>query len=420
MLAVESSMDSLSWISSLLFAGTSVYLGRALVNTIREKNDIALKLREAETNIQAMGKHSKDREDLIKSAELQLTSVFKALSAETLQSTNKHFLEMARVQFDQRTEAISDIVKPVRDSLEKVDLKILELEKTRIRADENLHQHVRALVDAQKDLRTETANLVTALRAPQARGMWGEMQLKRVVEMAGMLEHCDFYKQESVMTETGRLRPDMIVKLPGAKNIVVDAKTPLIAFLEAIQEQNPDAKKMKFAEHARHVRKHLEQLSKKSYWDQFQPAPEFVVLFLPSESFFSAALESDASLIEAGVSQNVIIATPTTLIALLRAVAFGWRQERLAENARAIGALGKELYKRLGDLTVHFGRVGKNLESAVDAYNSAVGTLESRVLVSGRKFRDLDSAGMPELPELPPLDRQPRALQADSLDKPSV
>ena len=364
---------------------------------------------------------------LLEQAQEKLTHTFKSLSADALQTNNQSFLQLAKTQLDQyqeqakselnkKQDSILELVKPVKDSLEKVDIKIQELEKSRARADESLFQQVRSLIDTQKELRLETSNLVTALRAPQGRGLWGEMQLKRVVEMAGMLEHCDFTKQESVTTEEGRLRPDLIVKLPGQKNIVVDAKTPLTAFLDALQETSIDGKREKMLEHSRHVRKHIEQLSRKSYWAQFQPAPEFVVLFLPGESFFSAALEQDPSLIELGVTQNVIIGTPTTLISLLRAVAYGWRQEKLAENAKYIGDLGRDLYKRIADMSGHITKLGKNLEQSVQAYNQAVGTLETRVLVSARRFQELDkSSAAAPLDAANPLDIAPRSLQAPEL-----
>lgn len=363
---------------------------------------------------------------LLERAQATLADSFKALSAEALSRNNQSFLTLAREtlsgfqdharqDLENRQSAIADLVQPVRQSLEKMDGQIQELEVRRAGAYEGLREQVRSLLDSQTHLRTETSNLVRALRTPSARGRWGEIQLKRVCEMAGMLDHCDFYEQTSVTDGSGqRLRPDLTVRLPGGKTIVVDAKTPLEGYLDGTQGTDETARATGMARHARHVRDHMRQLSGKAYWDQFKDSPEFVVLFLPGENFFSAALEQDPSLIEAGIDHRVILATPTTLIALLRAVAYGWRQERLADNAREISALGAELYKRISDMAGHMDRLGGQLGNAVTSYNKAVGTLESRVLVSARRLRDLQGSGE-ELPLLDQLDHAPRQLTAQEL-----
>jgi DNA recombination protein RmuC len=339
----------------------------------------------------------------------QFSDQFKALSADALKMNNQSFLQLAKeslgafhqhaqTDLTHRQKSIQEMIQPIHTTLKDVDTKIQELEKSRVGAYEGLKQHLGSMLESQKALQTETSNLVKALRTPTVRGQWGEMQLRRVVEMAGMLAHCDFMEQVNVVGEERRYRPDMVVSLPGGKKIVVDAKAPLSAYLDALDAPDEEQKKEFLKQHARQVRQHIKQLSSKSYWDQLglQPAPEFVVLFLPGEVFFSAALEQDPGLIEAGVEEKVILATPTTLIALLRAVAFGWRQEKMTENAQEISKIGKELYKRLSDMGDHFSKLGRNIHGVVDAYNQSVGTLEKRVLVSARRLKDLDVVSQSE------------------------
>jgi DNA recombination protein RmuC len=357
-----------------------------------------------------------ERVALLDEAERRLQTTLKALAADALRDNNQSFLALARTQLEQKEKAVEHLVAPLKESLQKVDGKLQQLEVARVRAYSDLAGQVRQLADTQRELRQETGNLVTALRSPQVRGRWGEMQLRRVVEMAGMLSHCDFLEQQTTTVDDRRLRPDLIVKLPGGKNVVVDAKAPLQAYLAALECKDEDERRGYLADHARQIRDHIAKLSAKSYWSQFEQTPEFVVLFIPGETFFSAALEHDPGLIEEGVNQQVILATPTTLIALLRSVAYGWRQETIAESARAISDLGRELYGRMATLTEHVAKMGRGLDGAVRAYNEAVGSLEQRVLPSARRFKEHGVSPTAELAELPPVERAVRSVQAPELD----
>jgi DNA recombination protein RmuC len=332
---------------------------------------------------------------------------------ELARTTLERFQETAKGDLEFRQKAIDQLIKPLRESLDKVDGKIGEIEKARAGAYSELREQVRALLISQSQLQTETGNLVKALRAPHVRGRWGEIQLRRVVELAGMLEYCDFLEQASVPTEDGRIRPDLIVRLPGSRTIVVDAKVPFDAFYESISTTDDEIRSRKLREHARLVRTHISSLSRKSYWESVQPTPEFVLLFLPGETFYSAALENDPKLIEDGVRQGVIIATPTTLIALLKAVSYGWRQEQMATNAQEVSRLGKNLYDRLRIFTSYFADIGKGLDRALESYNRGVGSLEARVLVTARRFKERGAIAGEEIDVLEPVDKSARALALD-------
>lgn len=358
-----------------------------------------------------------------------LQKAFKALAADALQSNNTSFLQIAqetlkrfqseaRGDLESRQKAVADLVAPVRESLNKVDAQIQQMEKERIDAYGGLRQQVDSLITSQKELQSETGNLVRALRTPNVRGRWGEIQLRRVVEIAGMLPYCDFAEQETIIGESGRLRPDLVVKLPGGKCVVVDAKTPLQAFLDAFETDEEEKRRACLTAHARQVRDHINTLAGKKYWEQLESTPEFVVMFLPGETFFSAALEQDTGLIEHGVLNKVIPASPTTLIALLKAINYGWNQEKLARNAQEISGLGKELHERLKKLATHITAVGTNLDRAVEAYNQAVGSLESRVLVSARKFAELGAPVAEDIPEVEPIEKTARTLSFEWDDEP--
>lgn len=374
---------------------------------------------------------SVEKLQLLEEARAKLSDAFKALSSEALKHNNESFLKLAQENLERfqqsaqsdlekRQKSIEELTRPIRESLSKVDGTLGELEKSRVAAYSALDQQLQSLLKHHlPQLHAETANLVKALRQPAARGRWGEVQLKRVVEMAGMLEHCDFEEQVNHDTEHGRMRPDMVVNLPGGRHIVVDAKSPVDAYLTAVEAEDEVSRNNALLHHARQVRAHIGQLGRKSYFEQFDPSPEFVVMFVPGEAFFSAALAQDPKLIEYGAAQRVIPASPTTLIALLKAVAYGWRQEAMTRNAMEVAALGKELYDRIASLAKHWESVGHRLDQAVDAYNKSVGTLERRVLPGARKFRDLKTVTADtEIEPLGTLTKETRRLTAAEFDNP--
>ncbi|MFS8085406.1 MAG: DNA recombination protein RmuC [Acidobacteriota bacterium] len=367
---------------------------------------------------------AQERSESFKRVTEELAEKFKALSRDALKDNNQSFLDLARATLAQfqtsakgdlelRQRAIDQLVKPLQESLQRVDGKIDELEKARAGAYGALCEQVKGLATSQLLLESETKNLVKALGTPHIRGRWGEIQLRRVVELAGMVQYCDFTEQETVTGEDGRIRPDVIVRLPGNRTIVVDAKVPFDAFYESISTTDEGVRLERLKDHARLVRSHIIALSKKSYRDMVQPTPEFVLLFLPGENFYSAALEQDPKLIEDGVNYGVIIATPTTLIALLKAVSFGWSQEQAAANAQEVRKLGKELYDRLRIFTSHFADVGKGLDRALESYNKGVGSLEARVLVTARKFKERGAIAGEEIDIIEPVDKSARALSLD-------
>ena len=378
----------------------------------------------AEATLESERRSTREKLALLASASEEMKAQFSALATAALESSNATFLQIAKgtlekyqseakSELEKREQAVEGLVKPISDSLKQVDEHVRHLEQARAEAYGSIRSQVASLLETQKSLQMETGNLVRALREPQARGRWGELQLRRCLELAGMLDYCDFHEQVSATSEDGRRRPDVVVKLPGEKNLVVDSKVPLAAYLAALEAPDEATRAARLSDHARQVRQHVDSLAAKSYWSQFEPTPDFVVLFLPGEVFFRAAMDVDPELIEYAAARKVMVTSPITLISLLRAVAYGWNQQNLAENAQKISEAGRQLYDRLCVMTAHVDSLGRKLEGAVKSYNDMLSSMEKRVFPAGRRIAELDrTLATGNLPDPEQLERTPRRLES--------
>ncbi len=390
----------------------ALWLGRRL-------SDLRARNAELTTTLELERRAHEEKIRTLKQAQDDLSRTFEALSARALAHNNQEFLRLARenleklqqqagAELEKKEKAIEHLVQPIRAALEKTEQQIRNIEKERKEAYGALTQHLQTMAQTQANLQAQTQNLVQALRRPEVRGQWGELTLKRLAELAGMVEHCDFFEQETVQTEEGRQRPDMIVRLPDSREIVVDVKTPLDAYLSAIEASDDTEREAQLVRHARNVRQRVNELASKAYWSQFPDAPDFVVLFIPGDQFLAAALDQDHDLLEEALRQQVILATPTSFVALLRAVAFGWRQEQLAQNAEKIREVGEELYRRLLTFTGHLEKLGRSLDTSVKHYNKAVGSFDSRVLPGAQKFTEMGIEAAKKLEGLEQVETGPR------------
>ena len=399
---------------------TYIYLQRKL-SDLREKNT------ELSTRLEVEQLNSNEKIEALEKARTQLSDTFTALSSQALKNNNEEFLKLAREnlkqyqsqavnELEKKEKAIEHLLNPIKESLSKTEQQIQSIEKERKESQGALHKHLESMAQTQSVLQDETRKLVTALRRPEVRGQWGEMTLKRLAELAGMVEHCDFYEQEQVQTDEGALRPDMIVRMPDGREIVVDVKTPLDAYISAIEAVDDSERQIHLKRHTQNVKQRVNELADKAYWKQFKNAPDFVVLFIPGDQFLSAALDQEPAILENALARQVILATPTSFVALLRAVGYGWRQEQLAENAEHIKTVGEELYGRLQTFTEHLQKVGKSLDSGLKHYNSAVGSFDSRVLPSARKFNDMGIAADKEIKQPNQIETAVRQIEAGKED----
>lgn len=404
------------WLVVLLLIAFSATIGWFAAMHRSHQKILALhqELSSAQTKLQALTESNETQNNLLNRARSELANVFASLSSEALKHNSNEFLKLARenlTQFQLQAQndlgkkelAIETLFKPVREALTKTEEQIRALENERKQAYGAITKHLESMAETQRSLQGETRNLVNALRRPEVRGQWGELTLKRLVELSGMVNHCDFVLQEQIVNDAGSFRPDMVIRLPGRKAIIVDAKTPLDAYISAIETTDPESAKEHMRRHALNVRQRVRELAAKSYWEQFTDSPDFVVLFVPGEQFLSAAFDNDSLLLEDALAQRVILTTPSSLVALLRAIAFGWQQEHLAENAARVSELGSELHRRIATFTEHLIKLGRQLSSSVESYNRAVGSLEHQVLPSARRFADLGVPTAKPLETLQPL-----------------
>ena len=404
--------DRTQEIDSLNATITDLKENQAKLQTIIDKERIAVK----------------EKIEMLEDVRNNMVDAYKAISASALRENNQTFLDLAKTtlskymesaksDFNIRSKEVKDIVVPIKDSLNRYDQHIQAMERSREKAYGGLSQQVYSLMETQQTLQKETGNLVKALRVPHVRGRWGEITLKRVAELAGMQNRCDFFEQQSAYDENGIMRPDMVVYLPGNRQIVVDAKAPLSSYLEALEAETEEEREILIATHSKQIQSHMHKLAQKAYWKQFAPTPEFVVLFIPGENFFSAALVKNSQLIEQGVNKGVILATPTTLITLLKTVSFAWRQENVSENAKAISELGRELYTRLNSMAKHIDKLGRDIERCTGTYNDVIGSFERRVLTSARKLKEL-GISLPDdkdIVRIDPAEKKPRKINIDAI-----
>lgn len=424
--------DATIWMVGALLAGFVLGWLVAALRAQRTERQLSVELEVARSHLQSQAALAEERAIDIERAQERLKSIFDELASTSLRSNSEVFLKLARESLGQqhlqaahtlkeREQAIENLLKPIQDALKRTETQITTIEKDRHEAFGAIRQHLESVNQSQSALQQETRNLVNALRRPEVRGQWGELSLRRLVELAGMLNHCDFTEQVHTESDEGRLRPDLIVHMPDNRDLVVDVKTPLDAYLEAVNAANDEVRAAALRRHAQLVADRVRALASKAYWSQFEKSPDFVILFIPGDQFLAAALNERPGLLDEAIRQSVILATPTSFIAMLKAIAFGWRQQSLAQNAATIRDLGEELFKRLSVFGSHLGKLGGALNRSVEAYNSAVGSLERQVLPAARRFPELGLQSDRALEQLEPIDklaREPTAGASDETDKP--